>query len=59
MKTSEIIIRKIIEDNKKQVEAYKKGNERLFTFFIGLAIKATKGKGNPQVIKKLLEKYLK
>ncbi|MBU1007947.1 Asp-tRNA(Asn)/Glu-tRNA(Gln) amidotransferase subunit GatB [Candidatus Dependentiae bacterium] len=55
----EPIIAEIIENNSQQVEAYKQGNERLFTFFIGQTMKVTKGKGNPKVIKELLEKYLR
>lgn len=55
----EPIIMSIIKDNPEQVQKYKDGNERLFTFFIGQAMKLTKGKGSPQVIKKLLDKHLK
>lgn len=53
------IILEIIEKNPEQVEDYKQGNERVFAFFIGQAMKATKGKGNPKIIKKLLEKHLR
>lgn len=52
-------IRGIIEANPNEVARYKAGNERLFAFFIGQAMKETKGKGNPQVIQELLKKYLK
>jgi len=55
----EPIIAELIKINPKQVADYKQGNERVFTFFIGQAMKATKGKGNPKIIKELLEKYLK
>lgn len=55
----EPIILNIINSNPKQVEQYKGGNERLFTFFIGQAMKETKGKGNPKIIKELLDKHLK
>jgi aspartyl-tRNA(Asn)/glutamyl-tRNA(Gln) amidotransferase subunit B len=55
----EPIIIDIIKSNPKQVKAYKDGNERIFTFFIGQAMKATHGKGNPKIIKELLETHLK
>jgi aspartyl-tRNA(Asn)/glutamyl-tRNA(Gln) amidotransferase subunit B len=55
----EPIILQIIQDNPEQVEKYRSGNERLFTFFVGQAMKKTNGKGNPQIIKELLERFLK
>lgn len=55
----EPIILQIINDNPEQVAKYKAGNERLFTFFIGQAMKKTDGKGNPQIIKDLFDKHLK
>jgi Asp-tRNA(Asn)/Glu-tRNA(Gln) amidotransferase B subunit len=58
-KELEPIILQIIKDNPEQVEKYKAGNERLFTFFIGQAMKKTDGKGNPQIIKELFDKHLK
>jgi aspartyl-tRNA(Asn)/glutamyl-tRNA(Gln) amidotransferase subunit B len=54
----EPIILEIIEKNPDQVERYRNGNDRLFAFFVGQAMKATKGKGNPKIIKELFEKYL-
>ena len=58
-KELEPIIVDIIKNNPEQVAKYKSGNERIFTFFIGQAMKATSGKGNPKIIKELLEKHLK
>jgi len=55
----EPIIISIVESNPEQVAKYKSGNERVFTFFIGQAMKLTEGKGSPEVIKELLEKHLK
>ena len=55
----EPVILEIIKNNPMQVEDYKTGNERIFMFFVGQAMKATKGKGNPKIIKELLEKHLK
>ncbi len=55
----EKIILEIIENNKENVEKYRSGNDRVFAFFVGQTMKATKGKGNPSVIQELLKKHLK
>ncbi len=54
----EPIIIKIIQDNADNVAKYKAGNDRLFPFFVGQAMKATGGKGNPVLIQELLKKHL-
>ena len=52
------IVQKIVQENQKQVAKYKAGNERLFGFFVGQAMKATNGKANPKVIQQLLKNHL-
>ncbi|MFC1854433.1 Asp-tRNA(Asn)/Glu-tRNA(Gln) amidotransferase subunit GatB [Candidatus Dependentiae bacterium] len=52
------IVKKIIDENPKQVEAYRNGKERLFAFFVGQAMKATSGKANPKVLQDILKKNL-
>lgn len=54
----EAIINTIITDNPKEAEAVRGGKDKLFGFFVGLAMKETKGKGNPAVINELLKKKL-
>ncbi len=54
----EKIVIKIINDNPDSVAKYHAGNERLFTFFVGQAMKETKGKGNPAIINDLIKKHL-
>lgn len=54
----EKIIVEIIENNPNQVEQYRGGKDKLFGFFVGQAMKATKGKANPQMINELLKKHL-
>jgi aspartyl-tRNA(Asn)/glutamyl-tRNA(Gln) amidotransferase subunit B len=58
--TSEIekIIDEIIATNPAQVADYRSGKDKLFGFFVGLAMKATKGKANPQQLNALLKKKL-
>jgi aspartyl-tRNA(Asn)/glutamyl-tRNA(Gln) amidotransferase subunit B len=44
----------LISENPKVVADYKAGKEASLQFFVGQAIKATKGSANPQIIKKVL-----
>lgn len=52
------IVQTIIANNPKQVAEYKSGNERIFGFFVGQAMKVTDGRGNPKMMQELLKKYL-
>jgi len=54
----EEIILDVIKNNPDQVAKYKTGKDKLFGFFVGQSMKATKGKGNPKVIQELLKKHL-
>ena len=58
--TSELekIIDEIIKSNLQQVKEYRSGKIKLLAFFVGQAMKATKGKANPQQVNKLLKKKL-
>jgi len=52
------VIRRILEENPKLVEDYKKGKEQLLGFFVGQVMKATRGKANPKLVNELLRKNL-
>ncbi|MDE1888382.1 MAG: hypothetical protein KGI32_09635, partial [Gammaproteobacteria bacterium] len=39
--------------------AYRAGKDKLFAFFVGQVMKASKGKANPQQVNELLLKKLK
>ncbi|MEA3552767.1 MAG: Asp-tRNA(Asn)/Glu-tRNA(Gln) amidotransferase subunit GatB [Campylobacterota bacterium] len=52
------IIDEILNNNQDKVEQYKGGKEKMFGFFVGQAMKALKGAGNPQIINKLLKERL-
>jgi len=58
--TSEIdkIIDQVLSANPKEVQAYRKGKDKLFGFFVGQVMKATQGKANPQLVNDLLKKKL-
>jgi aspartyl-tRNA(Asn)/glutamyl-tRNA(Gln) amidotransferase subunit B len=49
------IIDDVIEENSKQVEAYRAGNAKLFGFFVGQVMKASGGKANPKIVNEQLK----
>lgn len=54
----EKIIDEIIANNPTQLADYRSGKDKLFGFFVGLVMKATQGKANPQQLNELLKKKL-
>jgi len=54
----ESVIDAIIAANPAQVAEYRGGREKAFNFFVGQAMKATKGKGNPASITEILKRKL-
>ncbi len=48
----------IIASNPNQAEQYKQGKDRLFGFFVGQMMKATKGQANPNQVNTILKKLL-
>lgn len=52
-------IQKIIDNNSKVLEDYKKGNTNSAQFLVGQIMRELKGKGNPGIINKLLQEKLK
>ena len=53
------IISKIIEENPKEVERYRKGDTKLLGFFVGQVMKATRGKADPAVVNQTLRNSLR
>jgi aspartyl-tRNA(Asn)/glutamyl-tRNA(Gln) amidotransferase subunit B len=54
----EKILDEILSKNAGQVAEYRGGKEKVFGFFVGLAMKATQGKANPQQLNELLKRKL-
>jgi aspartyl-tRNA(Asn)/glutamyl-tRNA(Gln) amidotransferase subunit B len=54
----EAIIDEVMAANQKSVDEYRSGKEKAFNALIGQAMKATKGKANPQQVNELLKKKL-
>jgi aspartyl-tRNA(Asn)/glutamyl-tRNA(Gln) amidotransferase subunit B len=53
------IIDGVLAGNPSVVEEYKGGKESVIQFLVGMGMKASKGAGNPAVIKQLLEEKLR
>ena len=53
------IVDEILQNNPKQVQQYLSGKEKVFAYFIGQAMKASKGKANPGRLTKLFKARLK
>jgi aspartyl-tRNA(Asn)/glutamyl-tRNA(Gln) amidotransferase subunit B len=51
----EAICDEIINANPEKVEQYQGGKEKLFGFFVGQVMKASKGSANPQVVNEILK----
>ena len=57
-KELEKIIDIVISKNQDLVTQYKSGKEKLFGYFVGEVMKASKGKANPQLVNEILKKKL-
>ncbi|MCS5549240.1 MAG: Asp-tRNA(Asn)/Glu-tRNA(Gln) amidotransferase subunit GatB, partial [SAR86 cluster bacterium] len=53
------VINQVLDQNPSQLEQYKSGKVKLFGFFVGQVMKASRGKANPEQVNKLLEERLK
>ena len=54
----EKVIDDILENNQDKLEEYRSGKDKLFGFFVGQAMKATKGQANPKVVNDILKAKL-
>jgi len=53
------IITEIMQANPEQVAGYRAGKDKLFGFFVGQVMKASKGKANPAMVNQRLQELLK
>ncbi len=53
------VVQKVLENNPQSVADYKAGKDRALGFLVGQAMKATKGKANPQMLNKMFIEELK
>ncbi|MBF0353275.1 MAG: Asp-tRNA(Asn)/Glu-tRNA(Gln) amidotransferase subunit GatB [SAR324 cluster bacterium] len=52
------MVREIVEANPDQVQQYREGKTKVFGFFVGQIMRASKGKANPEVVNQLLKQML-
>ncbi len=57
-KALEILIDKVIDNNRDKATEYKSGKVKLFGFFVGQVMKVSGGKANPQLVNEILKKKL-
>lgn len=55
----EAAVDNVIAANQKAAEDYKKGKEASLKFLIGMVMRESKGKANPQVVEEIIKKKLK
>ncbi len=54
----EEVVRQVIVANPKQLAQYRSGEEKVFTFFVGQTMKASRGKANPAKVNEILKRLL-
>ena len=54
----EKLIDEVLAANPKSVEEFRAGKEKAFNALVGQAMKATKGKANPQQVNEILRRRL-
>ena len=53
------VVKKVLAKNQKSVQDYRDGKKRVLGFIVGIVMKETKGKANPQIVNKLINEELK
>ena len=54
----EQVVREVVAQSAKQVAQFKAGNEKIFGFFVGQVMRATKGSANPALVNDVLKRVL-
>ncbi len=54
----EPVVARIIAENPRVVEDYRRGKEKAFAFFVGQVMKATRGQANPKMVNEILRRML-
>ncbi len=52
------LVDKVLNSNPENVKKYKNGKDKIFGFFVGEAMKLSKGKANPKIVNDLIKKKL-
>jgi len=52
------VVDEVLEAHPEEVEAFRGGREQVFGFLMGQVMRATRGKGNPEMVRRLLRQRL-
>jgi aspartyl-tRNA(Asn)/glutamyl-tRNA(Gln) amidotransferase subunit B len=52
------VVKQVVSNHEKEVSDYRAGKTKLFGFFVGQVMKATRGKANPKMVNEILKKEL-
>ncbi len=55
----EKLVEKVLSENQDKVSEYQSGKDKLYGFFVGQVMKASKGQASPEVVNRLLKERLK
>ena len=53
-----MLVQSVLEKNSKEVQRYKSGEKKLFSFLVGQVMKISKGQANPKKVNKTLREFL-
>lgn len=54
----ETVVRDVVRNHPEEAAQYRAGKEKVFAFFVGQVMKASRGKANPAIVNDLLRKIL-
>jgi aspartyl-tRNA(Asn)/glutamyl-tRNA(Gln) amidotransferase subunit B len=52
------VVKQVVSDHEQEVSDYRAGKTKLFGFFVGQVMKATRGKANPKMVNEILKSLL-
>jgi Asp-tRNA(Asn)/Glu-tRNA(Gln) amidotransferase B subunit len=52
------LVQRVLDENPKNVAAYRSGKAALLGFFVGQVMKQSQGRANPQLVSRLLSELL-
>jgi len=52
------VVKKVLGDHATELSDYREGKTKLFGFFVGQVMKATRGKANPKMVNEILKKII-
>ncbi len=57
-KELQTIVKEVVKENKKAIDDYKSGNEKVIEFLVGQVLRKTKVRADPKVVRELIKKSI-